>query len=153
MRSPTYKMHVLLADDDADDEMLFREVLSDLLLDVSITTVNNGEQLMHDLTESNKMLPDILFLDLNMPRKNGFDCLVEIKHNSNLQKIPVIIFTTSYQNDIINLLYEAGALRFIRKPNNYSDLKSVIQQAFAVMKEKDNLQSSKDRFVISHFHG
>ena len=73
------QMFILLADDDTDDCIFFKEALDELLLPTKLMTVHDGEQLMHLLANESTELPDVLFLDLNMPRKNGFECLEEIK--------------------------------------------------------------------------
>ncbi len=128
----TDKIRILLADDDKDDCFLFREALSELPLLTDLETVYDGEQLMNYLNDRADNLPDVLFLDLNMPRKNGFECLSEIKHNDKLKNLPVIMFSTSYprdmhyENDIMKLLYKIGARDYIRKPENFNLLKEVI---------------------------
>jgi CheY-like chemotaxis protein len=130
----TEKIQILLADDDKDDCFLFREALSELPIPTDLETVYDGEQLMDHLTEHADDLPDVLFLDLNMPRKNGFECLSEIKHNDKLKELPVIMFSTSYprdmhyENDIMKLLYKIGAKDYIRKPENFNLLKEVIHK-------------------------
>ena len=79
-------LYILLADDDEDDCAFFKEALDELLLSVSLVTVNDGVQLMDFLSDNPlKRLPDILFLDLNMPRKSGFECLAEIKEIDKLK--------------------------------------------------------------------
>ena len=112
-------INLLLADDDKDDCLLFKEVLEVLPLDAKLATVSNGAELMFKLNELGYELPDIIFLDLNMPRKNGFDCLTEIKQNSKLKHLPVIIISTSFEQDVIDLLFLAGAHHYIHKPNNF----------------------------------
>src|ERR1041384_4215132 len=84
------KIQILLSDDDKDDCFLFREALSELPHQTHLEIVNDGEQLMNYLHEHADRLPDVLFLDLNMPRKNGFECLSEIKHNDKLSSLPVV---------------------------------------------------------------
>jgi CheY-like chemotaxis protein len=126
------KIEILLADDDKDDCFLFREALSELPVPTNLVTVHDGEQLMSYLSEHVKDLPDVLFLDLNMPRKNGFECLTEIKHTDTLKDLPVIMFSTSYprdmgyEQDIIKVLYNIGAQDYIRKPEDFTKLKQVI---------------------------
>lgn len=130
----TEKIHILLADDDKDDCFLFREALSELPVHTELTTVHDGEQLMNYLMENKHELPDVLFLDLNMPRKNGFECLTEIKHHDSLGSLPVIMFSTSYprdmgyEQDIIKVLYNIGAQDYIRKPEDFTKLKEVIHK-------------------------
>jgi CheY-like chemotaxis protein len=128
------KLQILLADDDKDDCFLFREALSELPIPTELATVHDGEQLMNYLNENSENLPHVLFLDLNMPRKNGFECLTEIKHNDKLQSLPVIMFSTSYprdinyEQDIIKVLYNIGAQDYIRKPEDFTKLKKVIHE-------------------------
>src|SRR4028118_19225 len=104
--SPTF--HILLADDDVDDIMIFKEVLNELNLPVRLTTIDNGEKLMQ-LLQEDEALPDVLFLDLNMPRKTGMECLKEIKSAEALRRLPVVIFSTSFKKETVDCLYESGA--------------------------------------------
>lgn len=122
-------IHILLADDDKDDRKLFKDILEELPLSTHLTIVQNGEQLMQLLHKRADQLPDVLFLDLNMPRKNGFDCLSEIKRSEKLKSLSVIIFSTSYDPELISLLYRNGAQYYIRKPNSYAQLKKDIVHA------------------------
>jgi CheY-like chemotaxis protein len=130
----TERINILLADDDKDDCFLFREALSEIPLDTSLETVHDGEQLMNYLYAHADNLPHVLFLDLNMPKKNGFECLTEIKHTNNLKHLPVIMFSTSYprdmhyEQDIIKVLYNIGAQDYIRKPEDFNKLKQVIHK-------------------------
>ena len=79
------KLLILLADDDVDDCIFFREALEELPVNASLTTVKDGVQLIQHLTDNPNPFPDVLYLDLNMPRKNGFECLSEIKSNASTQ--------------------------------------------------------------------
>ena len=101
MNSIPLPIHLLLADDDNDDCMLFQEALTELALSVDLSVVNDGEQLMNYLKQ-HQNFSGIVFLDLNMPRKNGLECLTEIKMNEQLKKIPIIIISTSYDEDMVN---------------------------------------------------
>src|SRR5471030_3337282 len=98
-------INVMLADDDTDDCLFFKEALKEFPLPTRITAVHDGEQLMQLLSNETKELPDAIFLDLNMPRKNGFECLSEIKLNKNIKQLPVILFSTSFEQEVVNLLY------------------------------------------------
>ena len=141
--------HILLADDDKDDSILFQEILEELPLSTHLTKVSNGEQLMQFLNETKDQLPDVLFLDLNMPRKNGYDCLSEIKGSEKLKSLSVIIFSTAFEPQVISLLYEKGAQYYIRKPNNYWQLKNLIHQAL-ILTETTNIDYPlQEKFVLS----
>jgi CheY-like chemotaxis protein len=128
-------LKILLADDDKDDRIFFSQALQETSNATEINIVNDGEELMNYLTEHTENIPDIIFLDLNMPRKNGFECLTELKESIKLKDIYVIIFSTSfprdiiYEDDMIKRLLKIGAEDYIRKSNSYSELKQVIRLA------------------------
>ena len=130
-------LNILLAEDDNDDRFFFEKALKELSIPTHLTAVHDGEQLIDYLTKNSKQLPDIVFLDLSMPRKNGFECLTEIKENKIFKDIPVIVFSTSYTRDMnyeknmIEMLFKFGAQDYIRKPDNFEKLKQVIQQSLS----------------------
>lgn len=128
------KINILLADDDKDDCLIFKEALEELELSTQLTTVYDGEQLMQLLSKNSGELFDVLFLDLNMPRKNGFECLEELKRSEQLKSLPVIIFSTSYDQSIADQLYKNGAQHYICKPTDFSKLKKVVHQAIPLAK-------------------
>jgi CheY-like chemotaxis protein len=142
-------LNILLADDDTDDCIFFKEALEELIISTDLTTVHDGEQLMELLMDEKNELPHILFLDLNMPRKNGFECLSEIKQNSKLKDLPVIIFSTSFEQEVVNLLYKSGAQYFIRKPSVFLQFKEIILHALLLILDENISYSTKENFVIS----
>ncbi len=145
----TLKYNLLLADDDEDDCTFFKEALDELLLSVSLVTVNDGVQLMDFLLDHpSDNLPDMLFLDLNMPRKSGFDCLLEIKGIDKLRHLPIIIFSTSLDMNIVDLMYEKGATYYIQKPGEFSKLKKVIANALTISAENNFKQPVRDYFIL-----
>ena len=133
MRTPP--LNILLADDDCDDCDFFKQALEALPLSTKLETVHDGEQLMDYLSENPEQLPDVVFLDLNMPRKNGFECLSEIKRNEKLKDIPVVVFSTSNSPEKINLVFKTGGLVYVHKPGNFSQLKQVILHALPIVVE------------------
>jgi PleD family two-component response regulator len=124
---------VLLVDNDMDDCLLFREALQELAFDGDLTTLHDGEQLMNFLMASKQFLPDMLFLDLNMPRKNGFECLSEIMKDSELKELPVIIYSTSYETRMVDRLLNDGARLYIQKPAHFDTLKDVVLRAISTV--------------------
>jgi CheY-like chemotaxis protein len=113
-------INILLADDDDDDREFFSEVLSELDATVTISTVKNGTELMKVLSDPANELPDIIFLDLNMPCKNGRECLHDIKKSVRLRHIPVIIYSTSSNVKDIENAYNEGADLYVTKPNTFA---------------------------------
>lgn len=132
---PGTHLNVMLADDDIDDRFFFEKALKEIPIPTHLITVNNGEQLMEYLLEDTNPLPDVLFLDLSMPRKTGFECLSEIKENIKLKGLTVIMLTTSFtkgfelEDNLRNTLIRMGASDYIRKPLTFEILKQVVQQA------------------------
>jgi CheY-like chemotaxis protein len=144
------KPNLLLVDDDRDDCLFFKEALGALPVTASLTMLHNGEQLMQLLSKK-AVAPAphrILFLDLNMPRKNGYEVLSELKLDKKLKKLPIIIFSTSSELDVANLLYEKGAHYYINKPTEFSQLKRVIYQALLLTTISSVKQPAKRNFVI-----
>jgi CheY-like chemotaxis protein len=139
---------LLLADDDADDCMFFKEALDEIPLPTDLTTVNDGVELMQFLNATSANLPELLFLDLNMPLKAGFQCLVEIKENEKLKQLPVIIYSTSMDHEVVNTLYEKGAHYYICKPPEFSQLKRVIQEALTIASQTGLAKPPREKFVI-----
>src|SRR5688572_8025382 len=118
--------HILLADDDPDDQMLFEDAVSELTpgLPVSLHIVNNGNELMEYLLDEGNPLPSLLFLDLNMPVKNGFECLYDIRHNPILKNISVVIYSTTGNMQEIDEVYKKKADLFLNKPNSFNELET-----------------------------
>lgn len=145
----TNQLQILLADDDQDDCLFFREALSELPLAVHLTTVYDGEELLQLLNKQGEPLPDVLFLDLNMPRKSGYECLAEIKRDQTLKQLPVVILSTSFEKEMADLLHQIGAHYCIRKPASITQLKQVIQQALTMLTQEGHLQPAKEDFMLS----
>ena len=137
----------MLADDDMDDCEYFKDALDEINYKVDLTVVNDGMELMNTLLSPKDFKPDILFLDLNMPKKSGMECLDEIKSTEKLNDIPIIIFSTSSDRTVINRMYENGAHHYIQKPTQFSSLKSVIEKAIKIF-DNGLKTPSMDRFII-----
>lgn len=141
--------NILLADDDNDDCSFFEEALDELSLSTTLVTVNDGVQLMDFLSDKTADdLPDLLFLDLNMPRKNGSECLVEIRQIEKFKDFPIVIFSTSLDSEIVEVMYDKGATFYIRKPGDFSKLKSVIYNALITASENNFQQPERAHFII-----
>lgn len=140
--------NLLLADDDIDDCTFFEDALEELPISATLSTVHDGVQLMHFLSAKPGDLPDALFLDLNMPRKSGFECLSEIKSADNLKDLPVIIFSTSLNMEVAELLYQKGAHYYIRKPGEYNKLKKIILEAVTLTSKNKFAQPARDKFIL-----
>jgi CheY-like chemotaxis protein len=126
-------LHILLADDDIDDYLFFTKALKEIDINTKLTRVLDGEQLMKYLFDNAENLPDILFLDLSMPRKTGIECLAEIEINRLTIDLPVIVLTTSFtqgnhvERNLKDLLLKMGAEKFIRKSGDFKQYKDTIE--------------------------
>jgi response regulator RpfG family c-di-GMP phosphodiesterase len=141
-------LHVVLADDDTHDCLLFKDALEEISLSTKLTTFADGDQLMKFLNNA-PVLPDVLFLDLNMPLKNGYQCLEEIKNNPKFEQLPVIIFSTFYEPTIADKLYKNGARYYICKPPDFSRLTNVIHIALMLIVKAPDLITEKEVFYIN----
>lgn len=142
-------INILLADDDKDDCLLFKEALEELPVSTQLTIMNNGDQVMDELTKKDYKLPDVLFLDLNMPRKNGFATLGAIKRDTRLQELPVIIFSTSSEMDSVKKVFRDAAHYYICKPADFLELKKVIYEALTLITKKNHILPLEDNFMIT----
>ncbi|MFS4446525.1 response regulator [Maribacter sp. 2307UL18-2] len=124
----TNKHLVILADDDPDDRELFRDAVAEIDAEVRIMILEDGMGLMDYLTAENAKLPDILFLDINMPLKDGFDCLREIRASERLKELCVIMFSTSYGRYDVDKSYDLGADGYIQKPFTQVEMLNVLQR-------------------------
>jgi CheY-like chemotaxis protein len=113
---------ILLVDDDDDDRKLFSEAVHEINSSIEYITIEDSEKALHFLKFNFSPLPDIIFLDLNMPRKNGEQCLVEIKKTKKLSHIPIVIYSTAKTAKHERELKEKGAAYFMVKPARFRDI-------------------------------
>lgn len=125
-------IHILLADDDEDDRMLTEQAFVEGKLKNTLSFVNDGEELMDYLnfrngfTKENAKRPGLILLDLNMPKKDGRDCLRELKSNPDLKHIPVVVLTTSKNEQDVFKTYNLGVNSFIVKPVTFKELVDIV---------------------------
>ena len=113
---------VLIVDDDDDDRQMFREALQMVDGHAECIVAEDGLAALHLLRTQPHSLPDFIFLDLNMPRMDGKQCLAEIRQLEHLQHIPVIIYTTSKHPKDVEETKNLGAVHFITKPFHFDDI-------------------------------
>lgn len=116
---------LLMADDDPEDCLLVREAIRENGLPHRVQFVHNGEELLEYLgqsgprTQNRTVLPDLLLLDLNMPKLDGREALRRLKSDLRLQALPVVVLTTSTAEEDVRTCYQMGAASFISKPVTY----------------------------------
>lgn len=140
--------HILLADDDEGDRLLFKVAFSELKIKTIVHTVNNGMQLMEYLNMKDIPLPYLLFLDLNMLPKNGLECLKEIRSNENLKDILIAIYSTSNSEKDIEETFCQGANIYIAKPYDFNTLKQVLEKAVKTAYQYQDQSMQRENFLL-----
>jgi CheY-like chemotaxis protein len=143
------QMHILLADDDEDDRLFFRDAFDEIKINTKVETVNDGVELMDYLTRPGITLPHILFLDLNMPRKNGMDCLRELKRIDYLKDIAVVIYSTSASDEDIEETFVQGANVYLKKPNDFNTLRKTLEAVITTNWQYQTSGLNRDNFILS----
>jgi CheY-like chemotaxis protein len=128
-KEPPKPSVIVMAEDDMDDRLLIKDALAESNWPADLRFVDNGEEMMDYLTHSGKYAeseaaprPNLILLDLNMPRKDGREVLREMKSRPDLKRIPVVVLTTSKADTDIERMYELGANSFISKPIQFDSL-------------------------------
>ena len=139
---------ITLADDDEDDRLLFTDAFDELKINTVVSTFNNGQLLMDYLNNPNSVLPHIIFLDLNMPIKNGIDCLKEIKQNDKFKNIAIAIYSTSSSDEDVENTFVLGANVYIKKPSDFNTLKEVLNDVVTTNWQYYTSGLNKDNFLL-----
>lgn len=138
-------MHILMADDDKDDFYILQEAAEKACEPLKISYVANWLELWRFIL---KTLPDVLFLDLNMPVKNGIECLQLLREDRKYDQVPIIIYSTSVSKNDIERAYKSGANYFIVKPNAIEDITDMIKKICSMGKEVLRSIPPREEFVI-----
>lgn len=141
-------INITLADDDEDDRMFFKDAFDELKINTNVNTFNDGEELMFHLKKNDTILPNILFLDLNMPKKNGLECLLEIKKEIRFKDIAIAIYSTSSSEEDIENTFVHGANIYIKKPSDFNTLKKVLSDVVTINWQYHTSGLNKDNFLL-----
>ena len=141
-------IHIILADDDEDDRLLFTDAFEELKINTKVNTFNDGVELMDYLNNPDAVLPNVLFLDLNMPKKNGIECLYEIKSDERFKEIAIAIFSTSSSEEHIEETFVQGANIYIKKPSDFATLKKVLSDVVTINWQYYTSGLNRDNFLL-----
>jgi len=142
-------IHVLLADDDENDRLLFKEALEETKIKTVVKTVDDGIALMEYLGNPEVILPHVLFLDLNMPCRGGMDCLLDIKNEKRYKDIAIAIYSTSASEKDIEDAFVNGANIYIKKPSDFSNLKKVLSEVITINWQYHTSGLNRENFFLS----
>ena len=140
-------LNVLLADDDEDDRWLFEQALSNLKIKTTLLLFKNGKEIM-DYLKKTESFPHIIFLDLNMPIKNGMECLLEMRKDDRLKKIPIAIYSTSSSEEDIENTFVNGANIYINKPSNFTALKNAVDKVLQLNWQYHTSNLNRDNYLF-----
>lgn len=143
-------IRILLTDDDEDDREFFGQAIADLDLNYPVEFCKNGVELLDRLYDKSTDIPDIIFLDLNMPKLSGIETLKKIREDERFKNIPVIaIYSTSATIDGIKDTLGLGANVYIVKPISFSDLKKIIAKVIETDWKEKSTEVNIESFVIT----
>ena len=125
----------LLIEDDLDDQEIFLLCLKRIKQDVTCVIANNGVEALQKLKENDQYIPDVIFLDVNMPKMNGFDCLRELRSMSRLTNTRVYIYSTTSEGTVIDQAKFLGANEYIMKPTKAAELKDKLAYIFTLWEQ------------------
>ncbi len=141
-------LHILLAEDDEDDRLFFKDAIDEIKVKTSVTMLNDGVQLMEYLKTPDVRLPNVVFLDLNMPLKGGMQCLEEIRSDSKLKDLSIAIFSTSSSEEDIEETFVKGANIYIKKPSDFTELKRILSEVITINWQYHTSGLNKENFLF-----
>ena len=142
-------LKVMLADDDKDDQELFTAAIKETKIDAEVTTVDNGQDLIDKLKDPAEPNPDIIFLDVNMPVKDGKEALAEIKADDTLKDIPTVMFSTSDSPKEVDESFKRGANLYVKKPTSFDNLILILKNIFTLHWAKALLKPIRKSFLVT----
>lgn len=143
------QMFILLAEDDEDDRQFFREAIERMNLSTKLTMVTDGVYLIDYLKNNPDYMPHLVFLDLNMPRKDGFECLREIRNVLGLKDLPIAIYSTSNASMDMEEAFRLGANIYIRKPSSFDMLNKIVTKVISINWHYHNNGLNIKNFVLA----
>lgn len=141
------QLHVLFVDDDPDEFYLFNEAIEHGGLDVKLTHLQSSNRLFELLEESK---PDLVFMDINMPYKDGVEALAEIRNSSGYQTLPIVIYSTTKNKNSIKMCHKKGADLFVIKPNDFNGLAKVVKKVCSI-DWPNHQRQPLENFLVSEF--
>lgn len=139
------RLHIFIADDDPEDLEFFEMALKEISARVKITRAKNGQELLEFIQI---VIPDMIFLDINMPCMNGIDCLAELRRLRHLEHVPIIMYSTATREEHIDQSYALGASLYIKKPVYFTHIKEELSRVLTLSLGDFMPQPPRDKYFI-----
>ena len=140
------RLHIFIADDDPEDIEFFEMALKEISGNIKISKAKNGRELLEFVQI---VIPDLIFLDINMPCMNGLDCLAELRGRRHLEHVPIIMYSTATNETHINQSYTLGANRYIKKPIHFTTIREQLSQVLALNLRDLLPQPSREKYLVN----
>lgn len=141
-------INVLLAEDDEDDQYIFSEAIKQLSTEIELLIVNDGLGILNIINTTEHFIPHIIFLDLNMPRMNGLECLKAIRKREIFKNTPCIILSTSTAVEDIDKTYNCKANLYLQKPSDFEDFEKMLNKILEI-EWKDYFPPKRELYFIT----
>lgn len=139
-------VNIIIAEDDNDDFLMLKETLEQLLPKFHLKRFLDGKAFSQSLLVDPE--PDLVFLDLNMPKKNGIECLIELRQKKKLDPVPVVIYSTSSDFEDIDKCYKNGCTLYLVKPTSFNQLLTQLRKIFFRIGLPRKELQSKEMFIV-----
>ncbi|GAA3522995.1 hypothetical protein GCM10022393_42160 [Aquimarina addita] len=142
-------LKIVLVDDDEDDRTFFKDAIEEVDIKTNLLLFGNGQEFMDYITLPGQSLPHLVFLDLNMPIKNGIQCLTEIREIPTIKDLLIAIYSTSSSDQDIEDTFIKGANIYINKPNDFKKLKKIIKDVLKLNWQYHTSNLDRESFMLS----
>jgi DNA-binding response OmpR family regulator len=142
-------LSILLTDDNVNEHLFFKYAIKNINENIKVQSFSSGKVLLDYLNDGTSPLPDILFLDVNMPLKNGTECLAEIRAMKDLTELPIVMYSTSDSAEDVDKAYENGANLYVKKPIGIDELRQMLSKVFDIYQENKLKPGSRNEFLVS----
>ncbi len=149
MKQYSEKINIILTDDDTDEYELFKDAFDNLKVKCNLNYFHNGKELIDYMNKPDMEIPDILFLDLNMPIMNGMECLRLIRADQKFRNLPIAIYSTSSSEKDQLETFMGGANIYIKKPDNFDEMKRILKHVMKVSWQFHTSSLNMDTFILS----
>ena len=140
------ELNVVMAEDDNDDFEILADAISKVPVKILLSRAEDGVVLMKLIHEK---IPDLLFLDIILPQRDGRDCIREIRSDKKFDGLPIIVYTSLKDLETVEFCYRWGTNIYVHKPQSYSDIAEIVRKIFSINWKKLQYYPSRSEFVLN----